>query len=293
MSIDGHTQLVGLVGWPVSHSLSPVMHNAAFKDLNLNWQYVPLPVPPDAVADAVRGLAALGLCGANVTVPHKQTVMRFLDEIDPGAQAIGAVNTIVVHRPAAPESGSTRLVGHNTDWTGFLADLLARGVGVAGRDCLVLGAGGAARAIVYGLAKGGGKVDILARRRVQADRLLTEIGAALPEVTLRSGALASLDKAIDRMSSPLIVNSTPLGMHPNESASIWPRELPFPNGAFIYDLVYNPPFTRLMRRAQEEGHPSANGLGMLVHQGAKAFELWTGYWPDVEKMKRSIGANES
>ncbi|HIP95583.1 MAG TPA: shikimate dehydrogenase, partial [Anaerolineae bacterium] len=131
-SIDGHTQLVGLIGWPVEHSLSPAMHNAAFEVLGLNWCYVPLPVPPERVGAAVKGLAALGFCGANVTVPHKQAVMPYLDEIDETAQAIGAVNTILVREG--------RLIGYNTDGDGFLAALREAGFAPARRRALVLGA---------------------------------------------------------------------------------------------------------------------------------------------------------
>ncbi|MGB4872323.1 MAG: hypothetical protein WBP47_19875, partial [Candidatus Promineifilaceae bacterium] len=188
MTISGKTQLLGLLGWPVAHSFSPAMHNAAAAALGLDVVYVPLPVRPEDVGTAVSALPALGFLGANVTVPHKQAVIPFLDELEPGAKAIGAVNTIVVGRSTAnsepptpntlhsPRSNPPSLHGHNTDWTGFLADLADLGVAVNGRDCLILGAGGSARAVAYALAAAGGRVQVLARRGAQAQELVAAIG---------------------------------------------------------------------------------------------------------------------
>ncbi len=279
--INGKTQLIGLIGWPVSHSFSPAMHNAAAEALGLNWAYVPLPVAPENVATAVSSLSALGFRGVNVTVPHKQAVMPLLDELEPGAQAIGAVNTIVVG-----ENG--RLTGHNTDWSGFLADLQAQGVSVTGRDCLLLGAGGSARAVAYGLAKSEARVHILARRGDQAAELIADLRPYLPQAQLISQPLSDLEKVSATLSAPLIINSTPLGMTPNDMTSIWPTNLPFPAEAIVYDLVYNPPHTRLMQQAQAAGCWAINGLGMLVQQGAKAFALWTGQKPDTAVMTNAI-----
>ncbi|WP_420641304.1 shikimate dehydrogenase [Candidatus Leptofilum sp.] len=279
--INGKTQLIGLIGWPVSHSFSPAMHNAAAEALGLNWAYVPLPVPPDGVATAVSGLAALGFRGVNVTVPHKQAVMPLLDELEPGAQAIGAVNTIVVE-----ENG--RLTGHNTDWSGFLADLQAHNVPVAQRDCLLLGAGGSARAVAYGLAKSGARVIILARRIAQANKLAADLGPYLPNGLLTSLPLAHLPEIATSTATPLIINSTPLGMTPNEQTTPWPDDLPFPINAVVYDLVYNPRRTRLMQQAEAAGCYAPNGLGMLIQQGAKAFTLWTGQQPDTAVMRQAI-----
>lgn len=280
-ALNGKTQLIGLIGWPVSHSFSPAMHNAAAEALGLNWAYVPLPVAPDQVAAAVSGLAALGFRGVNVTVPHKQAVMSLLDELEPGARAIGAVNTIVVG-----ENG--RLTGHNTDWSGFLADLQAHEIILANRDCLLLGAGGSARAVAYGLAQSGARVHVMARRMVQANELVTDLRPYLPQAQLSSRPLDQLPEAAASTTAPLIVNSTPLGMTPYEQRSPWPNGLPFPADAVVYDLVYNPPFTRLMQQAEAAGCYAVNGLGMLVQQGAKAFALWTGQQPDTTVMRRAI-----
>ena len=219
--INGKTQLIGLIGWPVSHSFSPAMHNAAAESLGLNWAYVPLPVAPEQVATAVSSLSALSIRGINVTVPHKQAVLPLLDEVEPGAQAIGAVNTIVVG-----ENG--RLSGHNTDWSGFLADLQAHGVSVADRDCLLLGAGGSARAVAYGLAKSGARVHILARRVVQAETLIADLRPFVPNAQLISQPISDLEEISTTLHAPLIVNSTPLGMTPNENSTPWPIDLAFP-----------------------------------------------------------------
>ena len=283
-AINAKTQLIGLIGWPISHSLSPAIHNAAAAALDLNWVYVPLPVRAAQVETAVKGLPALGFRGVNVTVPHKQAVMPFLDEINPAAEAIGAVNTIVVDQ-------NGRLVGHNTDWSGFLDDLEAADVHISERDCLVLGAGGAARAAAYGLARAGCKVQVLARRLDQAIDLVADLVPYIDDAALFARPLQRLETAVAQSKAPLIVNTTPAGMAPNVDQSVWPDALPFPDGAFVVDLVYNPPTTRLLRQAQAAGIPAANGLGMLLRQGARSFSLWTGQDPDIEVMAQALETN--
>lgn len=278
--INGKTQLVGIVGWPVAHSFSPAMHNAAFAAAGLNWAYVPLPLHPDDVATAVTALPTLGFRGVNVTVPHKQAVIPHLQEVEAGARAIGAVNTLLFR--------NGRAAGHNTDWSGFLADLHAQAVDVNGRDCLVLGAGGSARAVVYALAREGGRVQVLARRVIQAQQLVADLGPHLAGAAVQARDLAELATAAAGASAPLIVNTTPLGMAPDVDRSVWPEDLPFPSGAFVYDLVYNPAQTQFMRQAQAAACRTANGLGMLLHQGAQAFALWTGREPELAVMRRAL-----
>ncbi len=281
MKIDGKTQLVGIIGWPVTHSFSPQMHNVAFADLGLNWLYLPFPVEPAQLATAVSGLTVAGIRGFNITVPHKQTIIPLLDEIEAAAKAIGAVNTVVVQ-----ENG--RLHGYNSDWSGFLADLQAQEVTIAGRDCFVLGAGGSARAVAYALAHAGGKVCILARRIEQAEALITDLCPFFADGVFQKRPLSALTTIATQSQAPLIVNTTPLGMTPHENNSVWPDELPFPDNSFIYDLVYNPTETKLIHQADANKCQSSNGLGMLVHQGAVAFELWTGQKPDVHLMANTI-----
>ncbi|VAW39054.1 Shikimate 5-dehydrogenase I alpha [hydrothermal vent metagenome] len=279
--INGKTQLIGLIGWPVSHSFSPAMHNAAAQALGINWAYVPLQVAPDQVETAVSSLSALNFRGVNVTVPHKQAVMLLLDELDSSAKAIGAVNTIVVQ-------ANGRLTGHNTDWSGFLADLQAHNIPIAKRDCLILGAGGSARAVAYGLAHAGARVHILARRVAQVEAMIVDLRPYLPNASLSSHSLSHLPEIATSVSAPLIINCTPLGMMPNLKTSPWPVSLLIPANATVYDLVYNPRQTRLMQQAERAGCQAINGLGMLVQQGAKAFALWTGVEPDTAVMAAAI-----
>lgn len=282
--INGRTRLIGIIGYPVSHTFSPAMHNAAARALGLNVVYVPLPVPPEGVETAVSALPFLGFLGVNVTVPHKQVVMPLLDAVEAGAQAIGAVNTIVVQA----ENGRFRLVGHNTDWAGFLADLDAQGVAVDGRSCLVLGAGGSARAVVYALLTRGAQVHVLSRRPAQAEALAAHMRQHLPRADVQPHDLAQLAQIAAETAVPLIVNTTPLGMSPHVDSTVWPDAVPFPAGAVVYDLVYNPPQTRLMQQAVAAGCRAFNGLGMLLYQGALAFTLWTGAQPDVAVMRQAL-----
>jgi shikimate dehydrogenase len=280
LTIDGKTRLVGLMGWPVEHSLSPAMHNAAFAALGLDWAYVPLPVPPDRLGEAVRGLVALGFAGANVTVPHKEAVVPFLDRLTPAAQAIGAVNTILV-------GPGGELTGDNTDAAGFLADLRAEGVEPSGRRPLILGAGGAARAVAYALSQAGAElVAIAARNLAKAQRLADGLRAATGKAFLAARLpedLPDLAREAD-----LIVNATTVGMAPHQAdASPWPQDVPLRPAWIIYDLVYVPAETLLLRRARAAGARGIGGLGMLVQQGAAAFRLWTGVEPPLAVMRQA------
>lgn len=294
MVIRGTTRLVGLIGWPVAHSLSPAMHNAAAQALGLDLVYVPLPVAPGAVGEAVRGLAALGFLGANVTVPHKQAVLPYLDERDAAAQAIGAVNTIqVVRGQGNGPHGPVTLQGTNTDASGLITDLHLQGVILDSRDSLVLGAGGAARAAAYGLAREGCRVHIFARREEQAAQTAAQVGAHLPAASVYAHGWDELPAVASAIEAPLVVNATPLGMAPYGDASPWPAGLPFPAGSFVYDMVYSPPETALLRQARAAGCAGSNGLGMLLHQGALAFQLWTGIEPDAGVMRRALAEAKS
>lgn len=261
------TQTVGLIGWPVEHSRSPAMHQAAFEALGLDWQYVLLPTPPDQIARVVNRIRSGELSGANVTIPHKHAIRPFLDEIDPAAQAVGAVNTIVRR--------ADRLIGFNTDTPGFQRALLETGVPVTGQACAVLGAGGAARAVVSGLRELGARLTVYARD-VDKARMLATDARSLTE-------LPRIDPA-----TRLIVNTTPVGMHPKMDVSPWPDEALFPLNALVFDLIYAPRRTRLMQQAEQAGLRAVNGGSMLVYQGAAAFKLWTGVEPPVEVMRKAI-----
>jgi shikimate dehydrogenase len=277
--LSGHTQVVGVIGWPIEHSVSPPMHNAAFQALGLDWCYVPFAVPPERLREAVAGVRALGLRGINVTVPHKQALLALVDELTPAARAIGAVNTVLV--------AGDRLRGHNTDAAGFLRALREIGFAPEGCFALVLGAGGAARAVVFALAGVGAKITILNRTEERALALAREFAGCGAEAALRAG---SLDLPTLRCEAPrarLVVNTTPVGMWPRVEGTPWPQDVPFPPGALLFDLVYNPRETRLMAQARAAGARAVDGLGMLVHQGAEAFRLWTGIEPPVEVMRQA------
>jgi shikimate dehydrogenase len=281
LNINGQTKLIGLMGYPVEHSLSPAMHNRAFDALNLNWCYVPLPVHPERLGEAVAGLWALGFVGANVTVPHKETVMSYLDEVAPEAQAIRAVNTIVVREEKS--------IGYNTDWQGFLTALSEGGFDPLGKRAVVLGAGGAARAVVYALAQAGAQVTVLNRTPSRAHALVQDFSPLFPSLSLVSSPLTLQALEEGANESHLLVNATPVGTWPEVDQSPWPEDLAFPAHLSVFDLVYNPRQTKLLRQAQAAGAQVIGGLGMLVHQGAAAFELWTGEKSPVETMYEAAG----
>lgn len=285
-SVTAHSRVVGLIGWPVSHSVSPAMHNAAFDHLGLDWCYIPLPVKPEPgerIRQAVHGLRALGLRGANVTVPHKQAVMPHLDRISPAARAIGAVNTVVVDADGT-------LIGENTDAPGFIADLRGHNVEPRGRHVIVLGAGGSARAVVYGLAEAGvAHVVVLNRTAARAEALVADLRPLFPACTMEAD---SLPGAIVRHAAgaDLVVNCTALGMTPNSDSTPWDESVRFRTNQVVYDLVYNPQVTRLLSRAAADGAQAVGGLGMLVWQGALAFQRWTGHSAPAEIMYAAAAA---
>ena len=290
IEIDGQTRLLGIVGWPIEHTLSPAMHNAAFAALGMNWAYLALPVPPRQLGTALLGMVALGFRGGNVTVPHKQAVMPYLNDITKSAQAIGAVNTIVVK-----ENG--RMVGHNTDWMGFLAALREKSFEPRGRRALVLGAGGAARAVAYALARSGRQVVILNRTLLRAQALVEHLAPSVPASSLSSRPLSHDALAEEAARADLLVNTTPVGMWPHEEASLWPDTVPFPHDLVTCDLIYRPRETKLLRQARRAGAEIINGMGMLVRQGALAFRLWTGHPPPLEVMRaaceQALGKNRT
>lgn len=279
-SITGKTSLVGLIGWPVEHSLSPMMHNAAFRQLGLEWAYVPLPVRPEDVEQALKGLAALNFVGANVTVPHKQAVMRYMDELSDPAKITGAVNTIHIK--------DGKFYGYNTDTIGFLNALREGGCEPKGLRIAVLGAGGAARAVVYAMARSeAASVTVFNRTAERAAFLVDDLAEIFPDShlsfeALTSEALTTLDNEVD-----LVINTTSVGMYPHIETNPWPEDVPIPNQAQFYDLVYNPLETTFLRRAKEVGAHIIDGLGMLVHQGAFAFETWTGQQAPVAVMRKA------
>jgi shikimate dehydrogenase len=269
-AIDGKTRLAGIIGWPVSHSLSPVMHNALYDALGLNWRYMALPVQPARVAEAVYGIRALGLAGVNVTIPHKETVMPHMDELTPAAHAIGAVNTII--------NKEDKLIGDNTDVSGFLEALDRTGVSLAGRRALILGAGGAARAAAWGLLTRDTHVLLLARTPARAHKLAEDMRQSIAGASIE--VVEQSPRSVD-----LVVNCTPIGMPPHDSQSPLPEALSLDANTAVMDMIYRPLETMLLRQAREAGAICVSGLDMLVYQGVIAFERWTGQTPPADVMR--------
>ena len=286
---------MGLLGYPLGYSLSPRLHDSALQAAGLAGEYRLHALPPDAPVELERLLDRVRrgeIDGLNVTIPYKQIVLPDLDELTPAAGAIGAVNTIYARQGL--------LVGDNTDAPGFGADL-GRVTGwsladlrPAGRvlpTALLLGAGGSARAVAYALGTAGWHVWVAARRLEQARELTTSLRKRI-SAPIHHLTLASLPVLFNAVAPKfdLLVNTTPLGMAPEVAASPWPERLEFPLGAFVYDLVYNPPETALLRAARGAGLSAANGLGMLVEQAALSFERWTGCDPSRAAMYRAVSS---
>ena len=289
--------LAGLIGHPVAHSRSPALQQAAFDALGIAARYELWDTPAEALAARIAALRQPAYLGANVTIPHKAAVIPLLDTLDPLAARLAAVNTIV--REATPMSGSARLVGHNTDVTGLRRALAEQRAWMAGRRMLVLGAGGAAQAAL-GVAALEGAAVWVAARRVEVAR------AALDTFQQRASEPGPTDKddgqeqaiALDdtaRLSAVLaacavLINATPVGMRDPDASPI-PAELlrRLPASAFVFDIVYNPPETALVRAARALGLRASGGLPMLLYQGADAFRLWTGHEPPLDVMRNAVG----
>jgi shikimate dehydrogenase len=277
---------LGLIGYPLGHSLSPQLHHAALAAAGLEGNYRLFPVPPGeseqpAMAALAERLRREDLHGLNVTIPHKQAMMRLVDGLSEVARAVSAVNTLC----RAPDG---RLVGDNTDVPGFLRDLDRLLGGGGPGKALVLGAGGSARAVVYGLGRSGWQVKVVARRMEQAATLVNELSLTLPKKdTMAAGVLTGETLAVCG-NCDLLVNTTPLGMHPRVESCPWPEEIPLPGQAAVYDLVYNPLETVLVRRARAAGQKAAGGAGMLVAQAAMAFQRWTGLEAPYDVMERAF-----
>lgn len=269
IQISGRTKITGIFGHPVEHTLSPAMHNAAFKALGLNYCYVPFLVHPDYLEDAIKAIRALNLCGVNVTVPHKEKVMPLLDEIYEEASFIGAVNTIV--------NSEGRLIGYNTDGRGFMQSLLESGISVEGKNVLIIGAGGASKAISYYLSQKTKTLYLYNRSKNRAEKLIQDLKKIRDNVTLIEDI-----SSIERFH--IIINATPLGLKKEDP-------LPFDTSLLraeqtVCDLIYKK--TRLLEEASKKGCVTLDGLGMLLWQGLFAFELWTGKKPQVEVMRNAL-----
>ncbi|TCZ77050.1 shikimate dehydrogenase [Paenibacillus albiflavus] len=274
--INSDTVLYGVLGDPIRHSRSPIMIGRAFREMGINAAYAAFRVEPQDLSAAVQGIRALGLGGANVTIPHKIEVMRYLDEIDEGARVAGAVNTIV--------NKGGRLIGYNTDGIGYVRSLKNEtGASLAGARVLMLGAGGAARGVAYALAREGvSRIYIANRTLERAVELADLIGEYTSAVGLRTADVGDIMREVD-----IVVNTTSVGMSPNVDETPLPAEL-LHNRLIVSDLIYNPQETRLLREAALAGATAHGGLGMFIYQGAYAFELWTGQPAPTDAMREVV-----
>ena len=277
--ISGQTRIVGVIGDPVQHSRSPQMHNAAIVERKLDYVYVPFHVRSGELREAIEGFKALNVLGVNVTIPHKQTVMSILDDVSHEATLIGAANTLIFC--------DGRVSGDNTDAQGFLRAMTEEGIDIpVGGSAVVLGAGGAARAVVVALALSGLDLITIANRTewkaIQFEKDLATISETeISAVDLASNQLNSAIRSAD-----LLVNTTSVGMQETDQLLIDPDSLN--PGTIVYEIVYTPPETPLLRVAREKGCQTIGGIGMLVHQGAIAFEKWIGIVPNVETMRIAL-----
>ncbi|MCA1057975.1 shikimate dehydrogenase [Rossellomorea aquimaris] len=268
--------LFGVIGDPIAHSMSPLMHKSAFNDKGIDAEYVKFHVQKEQLPDAILGIKALGIRGVNVTVPHKEHVMSLLDRIDPLAEAIGAVNTIV------NESG--KLIGYNTDGLGFVEGLKKiAGEQLENKSMLIIGAGGAARAIYYTLASSGVKrIDVTNRTPGRAEKMIEGCPFELHSDFL---PLEASEKTLQQYD--VIIQTTSIGMFPHiEDSPLVISDLK--HGSIVSDIIYNPLETALLKQAKQKGALTQNGLDMFVYQGAHSFKMWTGITPSYTIMKNTV-----
>ena len=280
--ITGKTKLLGVIGHPIEHSLSPVMHNAAIAQLNLDYVYLPLPVKPEDLEVAIAGFAALGLVGFNVTIPHKQAVLPLLSNVSPIAKAVGAVNTVW-------RTDDLLWTGTNTDIEGFIAPLRTFDRDWRQTVAVVLGYGGAARAVVAGCAQlGCSQIHITGRNQVNLNKFLNSWVDSGLTANLQVHPWEEMPQLISQ--ATLLINTTPVGMHPNVKASPVSVEqmANLPIGAIVYDLIYNPKPTQFLRQAQAQEAIIIDGLEMLVQQGAAALQIWLQQSVPVDAMRQAL-----
>lgn len=287
MEINSRTRLLGVMGWPIEHTLSPLIQNAAIQSLGLNWVYTALPVEPARVAEAIAGAKAMGFVGMNVTYPHKAAAMASMDELSPEAAAIGAINTIHF-----TDHGT---IGYNTDVSGFTRTLVEDAhFDVKGKTVFQIGAGGAGHAMVAGQGAGGAKrVIIFDVRLAAAAELAGHMGKAYPSTKFE--ALADAKEIPEAAAAAdLIANATPLGMKPDDPSVI--DEKLIESRHVVFDAVYRPFETPLLKAAMRRGARTVSGLGMLGRQGCKSLAIWSGMEPDEKlmlgKLKEALEGKE-
>lgn len=280
-AVQGKTRVVCIIGNPIRHSLSPIMQNAAFAAGHLDYVYVPFAVTHENLEQAVTGLKALGVCGFNVTIPHKTAIIPFLDRLDESAESAGAVNTVQLY--------GNSLIGYNTDGDGLVRSLLTDLDYSPGSGCImVVGAGGAARGAIAALCRSGAKNILISNRSIDsAHAIMRDMNIRYPETHFD---VIGLDQVSSEQlkSASLLLNTTSLGMNGERIENITPAHLS--KDAKVYDMVYSYSGTPLVEEAAAAGLRAVNGLGMLVAQGELAFEVWTGQKPPEGVMRRALGS---
>jgi shikimate dehydrogenase len=276
------TQLIGLIGHPIKHTYSPFIHNVAIEMKKLNYIYLPFDVPPANLMNALRGMIALNIKGFNVTIPHKENIIEYLNEVSEEASIIGSVNTIV--------NDLGKLNGYNTDVDGILATLLPYKKDFTGQDVSVVGAGGAARAVIYTLIRHfkPKKIYIINRTEQRAESLKNYFSAKMKFNSIKTLELFPPGFVKIFSESSLVINTTSVGMSPDSDDSITTLGDSFVKDQIVFDLVYNPPQTKLLQLASGQGAIVLDGIKMLVHQAAKSFELWTGEQIPVDELYNSL-----
>lgn len=274
---DVNTELLGVIGYPLGHSLSPLLHNHAIKELGLNMVYLGFAIKPELLKEGVQGFRALNIKGINVTIPYKEKVIPFLDEVDSLASKVGAVNTIV--------NKQGDLKGYNTDVIGVQRLIEDDGnFKIKGKKALVLGAGGASRAVGISLCQNGIKeIYVLNRTETKAEKLLNNWQRLYPEIKMESGVLSLYPSILAKVD--IVIDTTPIGMAPDIEAEPIIDAKSFHSNLLVVDLVYNPTETTILKAARQAGAQVLNGMGMLLYQGIEAFRLWTGIEPEVQSWR--------
>ena len=278
MEISGKTMICGVIGDPIEHTLSPVMHNAAFNELRLDFIYVAFRVKKEELGNAMGGMRSLGIHGLNVTMPHKNAVINYLDKIDQAAKFIGAVNTIL--------NNEGKLIGFNTDGVGALNALRENGVSLNGKKLLLLGAGGAAKAIAFQTAQEVQELTILNRTAEKAKKLAEVLHRKFDKKIRGNTFSANLMKE-ELKDSDILINATSVGMHPNIDRSLVDPEWLRPD-LCVMDIVYDPLETRLLKDAKSVGAKVIGGVEMLIYQGAASFEVWTNHPAPIHVMRHAV-----
>lgn len=270
MQITGRTKITGIFGCPIEHTLSPLMHNAAFKALGINYCYLPFLVLPENLGDAINAIKALNIIGVNITIPHKEKVMSYLDEINEEALFIGAVNTIL--------NKDDKLIGYNTDGIGFMKSLEENGIDIKNKKVLIVGAGGAARAVGYYICKNAISLTLFGRTRQKADKLADDFKKISKCEIFVENSIRNINLF------DIIINATPLGLKEDDPLPINANELD--SNKIICDLIYKE--TSLIKEAKKKGCKTLNGLGMLLWQGVLGFKIWTQKDPPIEVMRKAL-----